>query len=108
MPKKPKVKIKEEIDLKTSLHTTKGFLYIVKKIDSLPYMHRTAYGQTRSIYQATSKGKDLNALAKEFEDFFGKPVKSAGEPMPLKLRLNPSIKLLGGVRKNQLLFTKKV
>jgi hypothetical protein len=108
MPKKPKAKIKEVINLQTSLHTTKGFLYIVKKIDSLPDMHRTAYGQNRSLYQATSKGKDLNALAKEFEDFFGKPVKPAGKLMPVSLRLNPSIKYLDGIRKDQILFIKKV
>ncbi len=69
MPKKPKAKIKEEIDLKTSLHTTKGFLDIVKKIDTLPDMQRTAYGQTRSLYQTISKGKDLDALAQELESF---------------------------------------
>lgn len=108
MPKKSKAKIKEVIDFKTSLHTTKGFLYIVKKIDSLPDMHRTVYGQARSLYQATSKRKDLNALAKELEEFFGKPVKPAGKSMPLKLRLNPSIKYLDGIRKDQLLFIKKV
>jgi len=108
VPKKSKAKIKEVINLKTSLHTTKGFLEIVKKIDSLPDMERTAYGQTRSLYQTTSKGKDLNALAKELEEFFGKPVKPVGKSMPLKLRFNPSIKYLDGIRKDQLLFIKKV
>jgi len=108
VPKKSKAKIKEVINLKTSLHTTKGFLEIVKKIDSLPDMERTAYGQTRSLCQTTSKGKDLNALAKELEEFFGKPVKPVGKSMPLKLRFNPSIKYLDGIRKDQLLFIKKV
>ncbi len=108
MPKKPKAKIKEVINLKTSLHITKSFLNIVKKIDSLPDMQRTSYSETRSLYQTISKGKDLNALAKELEEFFGKPVKPAGKSIPLMLRFNPSIKYLGGVRKDQLLFIKKV
>lgn len=108
MPKVSKNESKEVIDLKTSLHTTKGFLDIVKKIDSLPDMQRTAYGQTRSLYQTISKGKDLNALAKELEEFFGKPVKPAGKSMPLTLRFNPSIKYLDGIRKDQFLFIKKV
>ncbi len=108
MPKVSKNESKEVIALKTSLHTTKGFLDIVKKIDSLPDMQRTAYSETRSLYQTISKGKDLNALTKELEEFFGKPVKPSGKSMPFMLRFNPSIKYLGGVRKDQLLFIKKI
>ncbi len=108
MPKVSKNDSKKVIALKTNLHTTKGFLDIVKKIDSLPDMQRTTYGETRSLYQTISKGKDLNALTGELEEFFGQPAKPAGKSMPFMLRFNPSIKLLGGVREDQLLFIKKV
>jgi tetratricopeptide (TPR) repeat protein len=108
MPRVKKTKSKEVIDLKINLHNTKGFLEVVKKIDSLPDMQRTAYSETRSLYQTVSKGKDLNVLTQELEEFFGQPVKPAGKSMPFMLRFNPSIKYLGGVREDQLLFIKKV
>ena len=108
MPKTPKNESKEVIDLKTNLHTTKGFLEVVKKINSLPDMQRTAYGETRSLYQTIYNGKDADVLTQELEAFFGKCIKCAGESLPFMLRFNPSIKYLGGIRDDQILYMKKV
>ena len=70
-------------------------------------MKRVPYDITRSLYQAVSKGRDMNTLGKKLEGFFGPPVKSAGQPTSLKMRFNPAIKYLRGVRDEQALYTKK-
>ncbi|MBU0987755.1 MAG: DUF1566 domain-containing protein, partial [Proteobacteria bacterium] len=87
---------------------TKGFLDLVKKIDSLSGMKKTDYSQIRSLYQAVSKGRDVFAMEKELDEFFGPPTKPAGKSLPFLLRFNPSIKYLDGIRKEQILFIKKV
>ena len=99
---------KEIKDLKISINITKGFLNLVKKIDSLPNMDKTPYAETRSYYQAVSKDRDLNSLEKQLEDFFGPAIKPAGKPIPMMLRNNPSVKYLNGLREEQTLFIRKL
>ena len=70
-------------------------------------MKKVPYDVTRSFYQAVSKGRDMQTLSKELERFFGPPLKPAGQPVPLKMRFNPSIKYLRGIRDQQSLYTKK-
>ena len=108
MPKTSTSESKEVKALKLNLNVTKGFLDLVKKIDSLPDMKKTTYDQTRSLYQAVSKGRNIDAMEKELQEFFGDPAKPFGKPMPLMLRFNPSIKYLDGIREEQVLFAKKV
>jgi hypothetical protein len=98
---------KEVIDLKISLNITRDFLCLVQLLDTLPNMKRAPYDLTRSLYQAVSKGKDIHTLGKELEGFFGPPIKPAGQPLPLKMRFNPSVKYLRGVRDEQALYTRK-
>ena len=104
----PDSKSKEIKDLKINFNITKGFLNLVKKIDSLPKMDKTPYAKTRSLYQAVSKDRDLNTLEKQLEDFFGPPIKPAGKSIPIMLRNNPSVKYLNGIREEQTLFIRKV
>jgi hypothetical protein len=98
---------KELIDLKISLNITRDFLCLVQLLDTLPNTKRVPYDVTRSLYQAVSKGKDMHTLGKELEGFFGPPIKPAGQPIPLKMRFNPSIKYLRGLRDEQALYSRK-
>jgi len=106
--KSPTSESKEVTSLKINLNITKGFLDLVQHLDALPDMKKTAYDETRSLYQAVSKGRDVNKLGKELERFFGEPAKPAGKPVSLMLRFNPSIKYLDGLRDEQPLYIKKV
>lgn len=94
-------------DLKANLNVTKGFLDLIEKLDSLPDMKKARYTDTRSLYQAVSKGRELEVMEKELEEFFGPPAKPAGKSISLLLRRNPSIKYLDGIREEQVLFIKK-
>ena len=94
--------------LKLNLNVTKGFLDFVEKLDSLPDMKKAKFTETRSLYQAVSKGRDVEVMEKELEEFFGPPAKPAGKSISLLLRRNPSIKYLDGIREEQILFIRKV
>jgi len=94
--------------LKASLNITRGFLDLIEKFGSLPNMKKAKYTETRSLFQAVSTGRELAVMEKELEEFFGPPAKPAGKSISLLLRRNPSIKHLGGIRDEQVLFIKKV
>ena len=98
---------KAVIELKIRLNVTRDFLSLIQQLDAMPNMKKVPYDVTRSIYQAVSKGKDMHMLGKELEGFFGPPIKPGGQPMPLKMRFNPAIKYLRGLRDEQALYTKK-
>ena len=91
-PEVNKSSSKELLDLKISINITRDFLTLVELLDTLPDMSKVPFDVTRSLYQAVSKGRDIETLGKELEGFFGSPKKPAGKPMPVTLRLNPSIK----------------
>jgi hypothetical protein len=95
-------------DLKENVSMLKDFLELVKKIDSLPAMDRRSHEESRSLYEAVSNGRDVNTMDKQLEGFFGTPCKPLGESMPLRLRFSPSVKYLGGARKDQSLSIKKL
>jgi hypothetical protein len=94
-------------NLKTNIGLTKKFLKLVQHFDQLPRMEKTPYDATRSLYQAVSKGRDINRLGKVLELFYGPPRKAPGKSMPLTLRFNPAIKYLRGIRDEQSLFLKE-
>jgi type II secretory pathway pseudopilin PulG len=94
-------------DITLHLNTTREFLDIIKQLDSIAGMHKCSYDETRSLYQAIAKGVDVAVIEQKLAQFFGEPSKVAGESIPLKLRLNPSIKYLHGVRDEQTLFIRK-
>jgi hypothetical protein len=84
------------------------FLELVKGIDDLPDMKSRFYEEPRSLYQITANGHSLDALTAILSRFFGKPVKSPGKSLPVTLRFDPTVKFLGGIRKDQALFFKKL
>jgi hypothetical protein len=98
---------KQLTDLMVSLNLTRDFLTLVELLDTLSNMQRTPYEITRSLYQAVSKGRDIESLGREMEGFFGPPKKPAGKPVPVTLRFNPSIKYLNGLREEQALYLRK-
>ncbi|MGD2271484.1 MAG: DUF1566 domain-containing protein [Desulfobacterales bacterium] len=102
-----KTQSKEVVDFKINLNITRDFLCLVQLLDTLPNMQRVPYDQTRSLYQAVSKGRDIHTLGRELEGFFGPPAKPAGQTIPLKIRFNPAIKYLRGIRDEQALYIKK-
>jgi len=98
---------KELEDLRLSLDITRDFLTFVELLYTVPNMHKTSYDDTRSLYQAVSKGRDIHQLGREMENFFGPPKKPAGKPTPKMLRFHPVTKYLKGVRTHQALYLKK-
>ena len=54
-------------DLKLNLDITKSFLGLIEKLNSLPDMKRARFTETRSLFQAVSKGRELAAMEKELE-----------------------------------------
>ena len=85
-----------------------GFLALVDTLDKLPQMDRRVSEDGVSLYHAISKEQDLAALEAFLGDFFGKPVKQAGEPLSGDLTENPTINYLGGVKQDQVVFLKKI
>ena len=98
---------RELLDLRINLNITRDFLTLVELLDTLPNMQKTPYDVTRSLYQAVSKGRDINTLCKTLEGFFGPAKKAPGKPLPKMMRFHPSIKYLDGIREEQALFIKK-
>jgi hypothetical protein len=85
-----------------------GFLTLVKGIDDQPETDIRFYEESRSLYQATSSGSPIEDLTTILAEFFGDPVKPPGKGLPVSLRFEPTLKYLGGVRKDQALFLKKL
>ncbi|MDJ0782378.1 MAG: DUF4388 domain-containing protein [Desulfosarcinaceae bacterium] len=83
-----------------------GFLDLARQLDALPNLEKRFYEDPRSLYQATSIGRDLATLENIFKGFFGLPAKSSGRSLSLKMRRRPSVKHLDGVKKEQVFFLK--
>ena len=109
-PAKPSVakkKGRDLSDLRITINIIRDFLTLVELLDTLPNMKKVPYDVTRSLYQAVSKGRDIQTLGRELESFFGPPKKEPGKPLPKMLRFHPSIKYLDGIRDEQALYIKK-
>jgi hypothetical protein len=98
---------KQEIqNIKKDLDLARDFFCLVKMFDVLPEIERHADKQTRSLYQAVSKGRDIKALESQLEAFFGEPQKPAGKSISGKLGSHPAVKYLRSIQKEQALFIK--
>ncbi len=98
---------KDLSDLRITINIIRDFLTLVELLDTLPNMSKVPYDVTRSLYQSVSKGRDIHALGRELEGFFGPAKKEAGKPLPKMLRFHPAIKYLDGIRDEQALYIKK-
>ena len=85
-----------------------GFLTLAKGIDDLPNVSARFYEDSRSLYQVTSSGYTVDELVQTLSGFFGDPAKAPGKGLPVSLRFDPTVKFLGGIRKDQALFLKKI
>ena len=56
----------------------------------------------------TSTGRSVDELVEVLSSFFGKPAKAPGKGLPVSLRFDPTVKYLGGIRKDQALFLNKL
>ena len=99
---------KEFRDLANNQALLVGFLTLTKGIDDLPGMVTRFYEKPRSLYQVTSSGHSIDELMAILTDFFGSPAKAPGTGLPVDLRFDPTVKFLGGIRKDQALFLKKI
>ncbi|MFO7713267.1 DUF1566 domain-containing protein [Desulfosarcina sp.] len=99
---------KEIRDLASNEALLVGFLTLAKGIDDLEDINTRFYEESRSLYQVTSSGHSISKLAAILSDFFGKPAKAPGKNLPVTLRFDPVVKHLGGIRKDQALFLKKI
>ncbi|MBC2711381.1 MAG: hypothetical protein HGJ94_10415, partial [Desulfosarcina sp.] len=85
-----------------------GFLTLAKGIDDLPDLSTRFFEESRSLYQVTSSGYSIDELVAILSEFFGTPAKAPGKSLPVTLRFDPIVKYLGGIRKDQTLFLKKL
>ncbi len=99
---------KEIRDLARNEAALVGFLTLAKGIDDLPNISTRFYEESRSLYQVTSSGHSIESLAAILVEFFGPPAKAPGKNLPVTLRFDPTVKCLGGLRKDQALFLKKL
>ncbi len=99
---------KEIRDLANNEAALVGFLTLVKGIDDLPNMSNRFYEESRSLYQVTASEQSIDELVEILSEFFGVPAKAPGKSNPVTLRFDPTVKYLGGLRKDQALFLKKL
>ena len=99
---------KEIRDIANNEAVLVGFLTLAKGVDDLPDMSSRFYEEPRSLYQVTSTGRSIDELVEVLSSFFGKPAKAPGKGLPVSLRFDPTVKFLGGIRKDQALFLKKL
>ena len=99
---------KEIRDIATNEAVLVGFLTLAKGVDDLPDMSTRFYEESRSLYQVTSTGRSVDELVEVLSSFFGKPAKAPGKGLPVSLRFDPTVKYLGGIRKDQALFLNKL
>lgn len=99
---------KELRDIANNEAALVGFLTLAKGIDDLPDISVRFYEESRSLYQVTSSGRSVDELVAMMADFFGAPAKAPGKNLPVSLRFDPTVKYLGGIRKDQALFLNKL
>lgn len=99
---------KEIRDIANNEAALVGFLTLAKGIDDLPDMNTRFYEAPRSLYQVTSSGHSTDELMGILTEFFGSPAKAPGKSLPVNLRFDPTVKYLGGIRKDQVLYLKKL
>ena len=92
--------------IEKDLDLARDFFCIVKMVDILPQVKRHTDKQTRSLYQAISEGRDIQALENQLEAFFGKPQKPTGESLSGNLESHPAVNYLGSIQNEQALFLK--
>jgi hypothetical protein len=102
------VDCKEFRDIAGNQAVLEEFLALVKRVDDLPDVNTRFYEKPRSLYQVTASGHSVDNLAAILSGFFGKPAKAPGKSLPVALRFDPTVKFLGGIRKDQALFQKKM
>ena len=95
----------EIADLKANPDLLDGFIELIRKIDGLPDISKRFYEESRSIYQTTAVKKNIADLENILSEFFGPAVKPADKALPRKLRKSSVVKYLGGIQKDQSLFT---
>lgn len=95
----------EILDLKANLDQLEGFIGLIRELDALPEIKKRFYEDSRSLYQITVIGQNIDGMEKLLSTFFGDAVKPAGKGLPRKQRKSSVVKYLGGIQKDQSLFS---
>ena len=95
----------EIADLKANPDILGGFIDLIHKIVALPDINSRFYEESRSLYQTTAVNRKIADLENILSEFFGPAVKPADKALPRKLRKSSVVKYLGGIQKDQSLFT---
>jgi outer membrane protein assembly factor BamD (BamD/ComL family) len=95
----------EIVDLKANMDRLEGFIDLIRKIDALPDIHKRFFEESRSLYQTTAVNQKITDLENILSEFFGPAVKPADKALPRKLRKSSVVKYMGGIQKDQSLFT---
>lgn len=95
----------EVSDLKANANVLGGFIDLIREVAALPNISNRFYENSRSLYQTTAVGYDIANLEKVLSKFFGAAVKPADKSLARKLRKSSVVKFLGGIQKDQSLFT---
>lgn len=94
----------EIAELKANLNLVEGFIGIAREINALQDINKRFYEESRSLFQVTVVGRDIESLESILSKFFGLPVKPAGKSLPRKMQKSSTVKYLGGLQKDQSLF----
>ncbi len=95
-------------DLRDNQKILNNFLNLIKKINALPDTSMRFYEEDRSLYQATAIISNIGPLEKMLHSFFSVPIKPAGQTLPLKVRVNPVVRYMKGLKKDQTLYLKSI
>ena len=81
-------------------------LHLIKKLNSFSQVNKQSRSDSRCLYEALSRGLDINFLEQIIIDFF--PIqKPAGANLPLKLKFNKTVRMLRGIRTDQSFFQRE-
>lgn len=94
--------------LKQNSDIVADFVKLIEAIDKLKAMDRRIQEKGLSLYQAISKGRNIQDLEGVLEKFFGKPVKPAGEKVAAELQRTHTYKHFKTIQEAQSLFIRKV
>ena len=84
-----------------------NLIKLIQNINSFPQVTKCSRLDSRSLYTAISIGLDITSIEQEIEKLFSPIQKPAGARLPFGLKMNKTVRLLGGIRKDQTFFLKK-
>ncbi len=95
-------------ELKSQPGLLEAFFKLVEDVDAMPDMDPRLSEESPSLYEAVYKSRTPHKLNGLIKQFFGYPKKPAGKSVSTFLKRNATVKYLGGLRKEQALYIRKL